>query len=76
MAALSVSLHNAPYLAASGDPLATDAERDDQTETLSTDNAAEEDTLGGTWIEDAALMDGKAVVAYEVSGSVLSRNRL
>lgn len=72
VAALSVSLHNAPYLAASGDPLATDAERDDQTETLSTDNAAEEDTLGGKWIEDAALMGGDAVVAYVVSGSVLS----
>lgn len=76
VAALSVSLHNAPYLAASGDPLATDAERDDQTETLSTDNAAEEDTLGGTWIEDAALMDGKAVVAYEVSGSVLKQEQI
>lgn len=72
VAALSVSLHNAPYLAASGDPLATDAERDDQTETLSTDNTAEEDTLGGMWIEDAALMGGKAVVAYVVSGSELS----
>ncbi len=72
VAALSVSLHNAPYLAASGDPLATDAERDDQTETLSTDNTAEEDALGGMWIEDAALMDGKAVVAYVVSGSELS----
>ncbi len=69
---MSVSLHNAPYLAASGDPLATDAERDDQTETLSTDNTAEEDTLGGKWIEDAARMDGKAVVAYVVSGSELS----
>ncbi len=72
VAALSVSLHNAPYLAASGDPLATDAERDDQTETLSTDNTAEEDALGGMWIEDAALMGGKAVVAYVVSGSELS----
>ncbi len=72
VAALSVSLHNAPYLAASGDPLATDAERDDQTETLSTDNTAEEDALGGMWIEDAALMGEKAVVAYVVSGSELS----
>ena len=72
VAALSVSLHNAPYLAASGDPLATDAESDDQTETLSTDDTAEENVLGGRWTVDTALMDGKAVMAYTVSGSELS----
>lgn len=72
VAALSVSLHNAPYLAASGDPLATDAENGEGTETLNTDNTAEEDTLGGTWTEDAALMNGNAVVAYVVSGSELN----
>ena len=76
VAALSVSVHNAPYLAVSGDPLATDAESDDQTETLSTDDTAEENTLGGQWTVDTALMDGKAVAAYVVSGSELKQEQI
>ncbi len=62
IAALSVSLHDAPYLAVGG------------TNPLASGSVIEEDEngLAGQWIEDAALLSGKAVVAYVISGGELN----
>ena len=62
IAALSVSLHDAPYLAVGGtDPLASGSVIEE-----------DENVLAGQWIEDAALLNGKAVVAYVISGGELN----